>query len=86
MQCCALADHGVDSYFSLGIPSCHIHRLHCKSHHKNAADKESGKNVKEKKNLLSSPALISHSDAYCKQKTRVEWEANYKVWTKYEDK
>lgn len=60
MQQWTAADHGIDLYFSLRTPNCHIYRLHCKSHYK----------TKSEENVLISfcSCRSSHSaHTYCRR-------------------
>lgn len=79
-QRCTVAERAVD--FSLGIPSCHIRRLHRKSHH------ETMRRFREKrKEKFGSPSAVHTVSRGLTTRglTVVEWKANYKAWTEYED-
>lgn len=79
-QRCTVAERAVD--FSLGIPSCHIHRLHRKSHHKTMRRFREKRN--EKFGSLTAVHTVSRG-LTTRGLTVVEWKANYKAWTEYED-
>lgn len=79
-QRCTVAERAVD--FSLGIPSCHIHRLHRKSHHKTMRQLRE----KRKERFGSPTAMHTVSRGLTTRGlTVVEWKANYKAWTEYKD-